>query len=686
MSRSASPQRNRGIRASRTKLAHALTEAGLKTQVALAERIADIEGLETAPKDVVNRVFRELPVDPTTVERVARALGVDAYSLYKTADEHEPPPKPASVASRPPRFGRAPAAAAVIVVLIGILAVVRFWPADRVESSAPAVVMSADSVALDMGAATLAVIPFSNDPESRFGTVLRGELRRYFNVATATAEVVTRSLDPTAVASRLRTDVVVDGEFKQVGRLAAVRVYLFKGGVRHQVWADSVPAVALQESLGPIATEAAVAVRRAVGMPVADGGAGHFPLATAQDDYLEGEFYLDEPSNELNVKRAQSRFQAALRQDANYARAHAGLCQTLLEEYWMDSEERALKDASLSCGQAVQLDPDDRVVAAAHAHFLARTGRNSEALELYEQVIERNPKDAAALTGFASSLLESYRKSGDRETLLRAKAAASRAAETDPVVWKPLFALATMHWFDGDAGAAIDASEAALQRHENEYVLANLGSFYLCDGDLANARDAYARARELNPTSYVGDEFLGQAYYFLGDFEKSAQLRQKAIDSVSGGNPEIHEMWGNLADSYRQLGDKEKAVAAYVRAAEIAERDYLRGTAPVADEAARAYYYTMLAHLDADLVPASVMKTIDDKIDAIAADLVSASALRRMAQTYLERGQLDAARAALERATDSCKGYSKLPDLAPLSQGITAHAPASRQQHRDAAN
>ena len=57
------------MRASRAKLAHALTEAGLKTQAALAERIADIEGLDAAPKDVVNRVFRELPVDPTTLER-----------------------------------------------------------------------------------------------------------------------------------------------------------------------------------------------------------------------------------------------------------------------------------------------------------------------------------------------------------------------------------------------------------------------------------------------------------------------------------------------------------------------------------------------------------------------------------------------------------------------------------------
>lgn len=664
MSSPSSGQRNRGVRASRAKLAHALTEAGLKTQVALAERIADIEELDAPPKDAVNRVFRELPVDPTTIERVARALGVDAYSLYKTADE-EDIVQPGNGGRRPRPNRVVPAVAAAVTVVLLALGIRWWFQPDEIDVDSPPRA-SEEPVALDMGMPTLAVVPFRDDIDGAFGNALRNVLRGHFNVARPTADVFTQSREPVEIAERLRTDVVVDGEFRQLGRLTAVRIYLFKGGVRHQVWADSVPTVALQESLAAIAGDAALALRRAVGMPVPENTVGHFPLASVQDDYLEGELYLDAPSNELNIKRAQSRFEAALRQDANYARAHAGLCQTLLEEHWMDSEERALNDASLACGQAVQLDPEDRVVEAAHAHFLQRTGRDEEAIALYEQIVAEHPKDAAALAGLAASELERYRESGNHEELLQAKATARRAADVDPTVWKPLFALATMEWFDGNVGGAIAASEAARARSENEYVLANLGSFYLCDGDLENARDAYARARELNPNSYVGDEFLGQAYYFLGDFEASAELRQKAIDSVANGNPEIHEMWGNLADSYRQIGEKERAVAAYVRAAEIAERDYLRGTAPVADQAARAYYYTMLAQLDSEVVPESVLRTIDDEIDMIAADLVSASALRRMAQTYLARGETDKARATLRSATASCRGYAKLPDLREL--------------------
>lgn len=82
-----STRRRRGVTASRIRLIQALSDAGLPrpTQAALAERIADLEELDSAPKDMVSRVFREQPVDPQSIERVARALGVEAHTLYKTS-------------------------------------------------------------------------------------------------------------------------------------------------------------------------------------------------------------------------------------------------------------------------------------------------------------------------------------------------------------------------------------------------------------------------------------------------------------------------------------------------------------------------------------------------------------------------------------------------------------------------
>ena len=639
-----------------------MTNAGLKTQVSLAERIADIEGLEAAPKDVVNRVFRELPVDVTTLDRVANALGVDAYSLYKTSDEDDIDTPPARPGAGRPRMIRFAAAIAAVGAAAVWLTLDTDLGGDAAEPGA--------APTLDLGGETLVVMELTGDDGRGVSTAIRESLSGAFNVASATASALTRTLDPGSAADRLRADAVIDGDIVHVGRLTAARVYLYAGGVRRQIWAESWPESGFARRIPALAERVSIAVRAATGIPAR--APRHFPLEPVQDDYLEGELHLDQPASELNVKRAQSRFEAALRQDANYALAHAGLCQTLLEEHWMSDEERALTDAARACGRAIQLDPGHPAVAAAHAHFLRRTGRNDEALALYERTIEDNPDDAALLYGLSNSRLAAYRQSGDDAFLQAAKDAAVAATDADAGYWKAPFGLATMEWFDGNLSGAIAAAEIALARHENEMILSNLGSFYLCEGSFEKARDIYARAQTLNPTSYVGDEFLGQAYYFLGDFRRSAELRQRAIDRIATGAPEIHEMWGNLGESYRRTGNAEKAIAAFVRAAEIAERDYLRGTAPIGDQAARAYYYVSLAALDTGRVPAAVLGEIADEIDGFAAELTSASEHRRMALTYLLLGDRQKARTSLQRATSTCPGYGRMPDLAVLDAGTGA--------------
>ncbi len=671
MSSGQDSQRRRGVRASRARLTHALTEAGFRTQAALAERIADLEGLENAPKDLVNRAFRELPVELQTLERIARALDVEAWTLYRTADEEDLPvaaDEPDTAAVRRWQLAAAVAAGALAAVAL-ILGV--WWLATgglgRIEQTADGPGAKLPSP-LGLGTPTLVVLPIDGDDEGRLAAEIREALRDDFSVADAGASVLTQSLTPDDAAERLRADLVVDGEIAVVGRLAGIRLDAFTAGVRRQFWAESLPVARLDAAVP------AIAARVADALLVATGRAGddalpppHFPLAPVQDDYLEGRFHLDQPSNELNIKRAQSRFEAALRQDANYARAHAGLCEALLEEHWMADEERALKDAARTCGQALQLDPDDPVVRVAHAHFLSRTGRNEEAIALYREIVGENPQDSDALAGLAASLLQAWRRDSDPAMLEQAMRAARAAADADPSVWKPLFSLATMRWFAGDLGGAIAASEEAIGRDENEYVLANLGTWYVCEGRFEEARDAYLRAREIAPQSYVGDEFLGMVYYFLGDYDRAAELRLRAIESIATGEPEIHEMWGNLADAYRHLGDAAAAEDAYLHAAEILERDQLRGTAPAADGAKRAYYYLRLHELDPDRVPEPVLSAIVSDLDEVAAAQTEAGAHRRMAEIWLMMGDEAKARDALSRATATCPGYGALPDLAALS-------------------
>ena len=79
-------KRKRGIKASREKLESAMLAAGFETQLDLALQIASNENLNKPPRDLVNKVFREQAVSPHNLARIAKALGVDAYTLYLSGD------------------------------------------------------------------------------------------------------------------------------------------------------------------------------------------------------------------------------------------------------------------------------------------------------------------------------------------------------------------------------------------------------------------------------------------------------------------------------------------------------------------------------------------------------------------------------------------------------------------------
>lgn len=64
----------RGVRASRARLSYVLAQSRLKSQSALAEHMIDIEGRESPPWHLVNRIFRELPVDASWCRTWQRML------------------------------------------------------------------------------------------------------------------------------------------------------------------------------------------------------------------------------------------------------------------------------------------------------------------------------------------------------------------------------------------------------------------------------------------------------------------------------------------------------------------------------------------------------------------------------------------------------------------------------------
>lgn len=699
--------RRRGVRASRIKLLRALTEAGLKTQAALAERIADREGLDAPPKDIVNRVFREQPVDAVTLERVARALGVEAWQLYKTASAPEIEPladepggaagpataepgaaeagdaestaeeggasetSPTIASTTPVSQPPARRGGAVLLAVTVVVLAVGGWLWHRpTESAAPLAAANAPApLKPRFGRFKVAILQFKGDPDGQLAVLLHERLEKTLGVTSAALPLIAMNEDRGELAQRFRVDAVLDGEVVRVGQLQALRLFAFveARGRRQQIWAEHFP-VSQPERLPAVADRATAAVHRLFGMPEGDSrNPPHFPLAPVQDEYLQGRLYLDKAPSEINLRRAANHFEAALRHDSNYAVAHAGLCEVSLDAVWIN-EERQLANAEKSCVRAMQLAPQSPEVVRANAYFLYKSGRGEEAVQALRQLNDSDPGDAETLLALASAEFAVYRLTGAAEDGARAIARAREAAAAAPGFWKPWMWLGIYEAGAGTTAAAIAALETAnAYDPANEYVVTNLGTMYLCRGDFEKARDLYLQARDVAPGSYAGTEFLGTIYYYLRDFDESARLRQLALDMArAAGGAEIHQMWGALGDSYRQAGKHTEAVNAYVRALEIVERDFLTGTAGVADKAARAYYYLALLELDPGKQPKAAIASLERDLEEALSANAESSSLLRIAQAWLIKGETDRARAALDKATQRCRCYAEFPDVAPL--------------------
>lgn len=699
MSEADSRTRRRGVRASRHKLTRALTAAGLKTQAALAERIADLEGLDSAPRDIVSRVFREQPVDLTTLERVARALQTEAYQLYLNADEasegpvtrpiastvQEPPASigASSQSAEPP--SPAPAARmpvvlswrsmAVLIVLCIVLASLigagawYLWPRQTQDEP----VAELAPLKPRFGRFKAAITHFAGDDSGELAVLVRERLDSSLGVPSAALSVIAGSEDRAEVAKRFRVDALIDGEIVQVGQTVGVRAYAYVDarGRREQIWAESFPVSSLARKMPGAADKITAAVHRLFGMDKGEARTpAHFPKASVQDEYLRGRWFMDQAPSELNLRRASGNFSAALRHDPNYAAAHAGLCEVILDAVWIDSEQRQLADAERSCTRAMQLAPEAPEVIRAQASFLNSSGRAEEAMNLLLRAQQSEPDDMEITLALANVQFDLYRRTGERQWADASLKHAREATQLTPEFWKPYMWQGVYESGAGTLDGAIAALETAYRLDSsNEYVTTNLGTMYFCRGDFSAARDLYVKARDMAPASYAGTEFLGLVNYYMKEFAESARLRQTALDMArAGGNAEIHQIWGALADSYRHAGQRGKAVDAYVQALDIVERDFLMGNGTTGDKAARAYYYLMLSSLDPQRPRAAVLASLERDLEEAYEASSEPTALLRVAQAWLIEENMEKARRALAKAVERCPCYSNYPDVEVLAR------------------
>lgn len=650
------------MRASRARLEHALTAAGLRTQAALAERIADLEGLAAPPKDLVNRVFRERPVDPQSLERIARALGAPAHTLYQRSGDV---PRPAAPATPPRGRRRRIAAAALAALGLVALGATWLWMGRYRPESAPAAGDRAAQPARRSARLALAVLPLDGDPQGTLAAALRDALGADFALASPAAALIVDTGRPERVLARLQADAAISGTVTRRGRRAGIEIYLSQPNGRHLLWAQSVTSRSFTASAADVADETLRALKIALGQ--SEETPHYHPSKQALGDYLLAWVQLDRSRTELHVKRALTRFESALRSSPDYPAALAGLCEALIQESIRDGETRYLDDAESQCFRALQLDPANVEALSAWGDLLRKTGRLDKAAEAYTRALAQAPRHIDALLGRAELDLARYRRTRDESYAQAAVDTARAAVAAAPDFWKAPYVLGRMLYYTGDVDGAVNALNDAKALDPNEHVLSNLGTFQFCQGDHAGALQSYLAVKRKAPQFYVGDVQLGAVRYFLGDYERAAQLFSRALDEArEGGKPEDHRIWGNLADAYRRAGNDAAARAAYTRAAALAERDAAQGDNAANSGAYLAYYYTVLLGYERPSRTVALRAIVDGQLKTALDGATDVDALTRLATALELRGDIEAARALYPRITAQCRGFGASPDLKAL--------------------
>jgi len=76
---------------------------------------------------------------------------------------------------------------------------------------------------------------------------------------------------------------------------------------------------------------------------------------------------------------------------------------------------------------------------------------------------------------------------------------------------------------------------------------------------------AYRKCISLQPTADAQSN-LGVAFYYLGLYSEAAKAMEKAVQM----DPNRHDFAADLGDAYRQMGQRDKATAAYETAIKLA--------------------------------------------------------------------------------------------------------------------
>ncbi len=641
-----------------------MLNAGIKTQAALAEKIAEIEKIGTPPKDTVNRAFRQEKISPSTLARIANVLNVAPEELYLTSEENNSVHTTQSIDQVKRSFTQP----VLWVFLIVVILLSAWWLFHYLkissETGPPNNFISPEP---RLGRYGL-LIHVNSDSLKPLALPLKKALKDKIDVAIFDGSGDNTHIMSVDLIKKYQSDAVLTLHATRIGSFIGIQVFIYYKGLEKLIWTDSVAIAEIEQQKKIIIKHLKPVIYAFFNLNESNAKQPIlFADIQSQENYLNARKLLQDQNSEMNIRRAQSLLDSSINSFPTYARAYAAKCESYVSESWNGNEKLLLEKAMDACLRAMELAPDDLYVNLTLADAFRRSGRIERAIDLYGKLLEQWPDNAAVLSGLGVAYLGAFRhqRKDFPEPLKKAEKYLEQAVKLDPENWHHQSDLGTVKYYAGNIKDAIVNFEKSAALHPNELSYINVGTLNFCLANIDKAKKLYQKVVDIAPQSYRGYEFLGTIAYFMGDFEHSAKLRQKAINllNVDGG---IQKMWGNLADSYYLINNKEEAIKDYEKALTIIERDELRGNITTTEKIHRYYYQLAVNKIQyGKSQPQTIEQSDYTFADFIKLDLEN-SAYITLAKIEKILHHKNNARQALEKSVAICPVFASHPTLKDL--------------------
>jgi tetratricopeptide (TPR) repeat protein/TolB-like protein/predicted Ser/Thr protein kinase len=282
----------------------------------------------------------------------------------------------------------------------------------------------------------------------------------------------------------------------------------------------------------------------------------------AYDLYLKGRRAMRGQQDVNNINKAIGFYEEALKKDASFALAYAGIADATLVMYYQKKDSFWTQKALGAAQQAQRLNDNLPEVHFSLGNVYAASGKRAEAIAQLKRALELAPNSDDGYRAIGKA----YLALGQKDLALQAY---QKAVEINPYYWVNYNSIGTAYSELGQYEEALGVFRKMIELEPgNSFGYLNVGAVYFQQGKYDECIPFFQKALQIQP-QYMTYSNLGTAYFYLKRYTDSVPMFEKAVEL----NPNDGLLMGNLADAYRWSGQQDRARATYDRAIALAFKE-----------------------------------------------------------------------------------------------------------------